>query len=224
MSGRLRQYLCSSIIKKQMMGVTGLLLCGFLVSHLIGNLLILYSASVFNHYAHALITNPLLYPAEAILALIFLSHIFMAIKLTIENHQARPDKYYVKSKTGAGATFASSTMPYTGFIILVFMIKHLLDFKFGPLFEVTYNEVVMRDIHQTVLLHFENPLNVCWYIFAMICLGIHVSHGFWSAFQSIGFDHPKYNCCIKCASKVFAIIVTIGYSTIPIWSYLQGGN
>ncbi len=223
MSGQLCKYLGSSIIKKQIMGVTGLLLCGFLITHLLGNFLIIVSAEAFNTYAHALITNPLLYPAEAVLATIFLTHIFLAIKLVIENHQARPEKYYIKTKTGRGATFASSTMPYTGFIILVFLIKHLLDFKFGPLFEVTYNGVLMRDLHQTVLLHFANPLNVVWYVFVMICIGIHVSHGFWSAFQSIGFNHPKYNCCLKNTAKAFAVVVTLGYSAIAIWSYLQGG-
>jgi len=224
MSGRLCKYLCTSIVKKQIMGVTGLLLCGFLVSHLMGNLLIIYSAEAFNNYAHALITNPLIYVAEAGLATIFLTHIFLAIKLTIENHQARPEKYYVKSRTGRGATFASATMPYTGLIILIFLIKHLLDFKFGPEFEVTYAGVTMRDLHRLVMEHFENPLNVCWYIFAVICLGVHVSHGFWSAFQSIGFNHEKYNCTLKCAAKGFAVMITLGFSIIPIWALLQGGN
>jgi len=224
MSGQLFKYLSSSIIKKQIMGVTGLLLCGFLISHMLGNLLIIVGAEAFNHYAHALITNPLLYPAEAILAAIFLVHIFLAIKLTIENHQARPQKYFNKSKTGRGATFASSTMPYTGLIILIFLVKHLLDFKFGPVIEATYAGITMRDLHQIVLDHFANPLNVAWYVFVMICLGIHVSHGFWSAFQSLGFNHPKYNCALKCGAQAFAIIIALGYSTIAIWSYLQGGN
>ncbi|OIQ20451.1 MAG: hypothetical protein BM556_00475 [Bacteriovorax sp. MedPE-SWde] len=218
----LRFYLSSSVMKKQVMGVTGLLLCGFLVSHLAGNCLIYVGSDVFNTYAYTLISNPLIYVAEAILAIIFLAHLGLAIKLTIENKTARPQNYYIKQKTGRGATFASSTMPYTGMITLVFLILHLLHFKFGPLYMTTVDGVEMRDIYKTVIEYFQSPLNVAWYIFAMISLGIHVSHGFWSAFQSIGFNHPKYNCLIKCSSKAFGVLVTLGYSALPIYCYLQG--
>ena len=206
------------------MGVTGLLLCGFLLSHLAGNTLIYVGSDAFNKYAHALITNPLIYLAEAILAAIFLSHIGLAIKLTIENKAARPQGYYIRQATGRGATFASSTMPYTGMIILVFLIRHLIDFKFGPVYTTTVGGVEMRDIYKTVIEFFASPLNVAWYVFAMIALGVHVSHGFWSAFQSIGFSHPKYNCTIKTISKVFAVVVTIGYSALAVYCHLQGAN
>jgi succinate dehydrogenase / fumarate reductase cytochrome b subunit len=218
----LRFYLSSSVMKKQVMGVTGLLLCGFLLTHLAGNCLIYVGSDAFNLYAHTLITNPLIYVAEAILAAIFLSHIGLAVKLTIENKAARPVNYYIKQKTGRGATFASSTMPYTGMIILIFLIKHLIDFKFGPVYMTTVDGVEMRDIYKTVVMHFQSPINVVWYIFAMLALGVHVSHGFWSAFQSIGFSHPKYNCLIKCASKGFAVLVTLGYAALPIFCHLQG--
>lgn len=218
----LRFYLSSSVMKKQVMGVTGLLLCGFLLTHLAGNCLIYVGSDAFNLYAHTLISNPLIYVAEAILAAIFLSHIGLAVKLTIENKAARPVDYYIKQKTGRGATFASSTMPYTGMIILIFLIKHLIDFKFGPVYMATVDGVEMRDIYKTVVMHFQSPINVAWYIFAMVALGIHVSHGFWSAFQSIGFSHPKYNCLIKCASKGFAVLVTLGYAALPIFCHLQG--
>lgn len=218
----LRFYLSSSVMKKQVMGITGLLLCGFLLSHLAGNTLIYVGADAFNKYAHALITNPLIYIAEAGLALIFLTHIGLAIKLTIENKAARPTNYYIKQKTGRGATFASSTMPYTGMLILVFLITHLINFKFGPVYSTTVSGVEMRDLYKTVVEYFHSPLNVVWYIVCMIALGIHVSHGFWSAFQSLGVNHPKYNCLIKFASKAFAVLVTIGYSALPIFCHLQG--
>jgi succinate dehydrogenase / fumarate reductase cytochrome b subunit len=224
MASSMLKYATSSVVKKQVMGVTGLLLCGFLVSHLIGNCLIYLGPEAFNTYAHTLVTNPLIYVAEAILALIFLSHIALAVKLTIENNNARPEKYFVKQKTGHGATFASSTMPYTGALILVFLILHLLHFKFGPVHSATYGGVEMRDIYKTVVDYFQSPLNVLWYIFCMLALGIHLSHGFWSAFQSIGFWHPKYTCFLRCFAKLFAVAITIGYSALPIYCYLQGGN
>jgi succinate dehydrogenase / fumarate reductase cytochrome b subunit len=211
-------------VKKQIMGVTGLLLCGFLVSHLITNSLIYIDARIFNTAAHALITNPLIYLAEAILATIFLTHIILAAKLTIENNRARPQKYYMKKKTGRGSTFASSTMPYTGLITLIFLGLHLYFFKFGPEFEVVYDGVVMRDLARLEMEYFASPLNVAWYVFAMASLGLHVSHGFWSAFQSIGFNHPKYNCTLKCLGKMFGVLVFVGYAALPIFCYLQGVN
>ena len=123
------KYLGSSIVKKQIMAVTGLMLCGFLIAHLTGNLLIIAGPEAFNRYAHGLTHNKaFLYTAEFFLSLLFQTHIVMAIKLTIENKKARPEKYYMKKATGRGATFASSTMPYTGFITLVFLVFHLLIF------------------------------------------------------------------------------------------------
>lgn len=221
---KLAKYLRSSIVKKQLMGLTGLLLCGFLVSHLAGNMLIFCGAQSFNSYAHALITNPFIYAAEAALALVFLAHIGLAIRLTIENNQARPAKYFMKQATGRGATFASSTMPYTGFIILLFLVFHIWHFKFGAYYSVTYDDVEMRDLYRLLVEYFANPLAVIWYLFSMLCLGLHVSHGFWSAFQSIGFSHPKYTPCLRTLAKLYAVVITIGFSSLPIYLYLQGGN
>jgi succinate dehydrogenase / fumarate reductase cytochrome b subunit len=214
----------SSVGKKQVLALTGLALCGFLVTHLAGNLLILCSAESFNTYAHKLITNPLLIPAEIVLASLFLSHIGLAIKLTVENKAARPVGYYVKTRSGRGATFASSTMPVTGMIVLVFMILHLIHFKFGPEYFATYNGIEMRDFHKLIMETFSKPGYVAWYVFAQICLGIHVSHGFSSAFQSLGINHPKYTPSLNCISKLYALAITVGFCLIPIWCYLKGGN
>ncbi len=224
MCSKLCSYLNSSIVKKQIMGITGLLLCGFLVSHVITNSLIYVDARLFNIAAHALISNPLIYLAEAILATIFLTHIVLATKLTIENYKARPQKYYMKKRTGRGATFASNTMPYTGLIILIFLILHLINFKFGPVYEVTYDGVTMRDLARLEMEYFASPLSVSWYVFAVAALGIHVSHGFWSAFQSLGFNHPKYNGAIKIIAKVYGVAMFVGYAALPIFCYLQGVN
>jgi succinate dehydrogenase / fumarate reductase, cytochrome b subunit len=214
----------SSVAKKQIMGVTGLLLCGFLISHLAGNCLIYVGTDAFNKYAHALISNPFIYVAEGILLAIFLVHLALAIRLTIENRAARPVNYYMKVPTGRGANFASSTMPYTGMLILIFLVLHIWQFKFGPYYEVMVEGVTMRDLYRLLLEYFSSPLAVAWYIFCMLALGIHVSHGFWSAFQSLGFNHPKYTPALRVASKAFAVIVTIGFSALPIYCYLQGGR
>ena len=214
----------SSILKKQIMAVTGLLLCGFLVTHLAGNCLIYVGPEAFNSYAHTLITNPFIYLMEAGLVLLFLLHIGMAIKLTIENKRARPSSYYMKMSVEGGATFASSTMPITGLIILIFLIFHILHFKYGPVYTVQYDGVEMRDLYRLLLEYFQGPLAIGWYLFSMAALGLHLSHGFWSAFQSLGFNHPKYNDILKIKAKAFALIVSIGFAALPIYCYLQGGR
>ena len=96
-------------------------------------------------------------------------------------------KYYVKNKTGRGSTFASSTMPYTGVIILVFLIFHLKGLKFGAYYDVTYDGVLMRDLYRLTFEKFASLPYVAFYVLSMFAMGIHVSHGFWSAFQSVGF-------------------------------------
>lgn len=214
----------TSIGKKQIMGVTGLLLCGFLVSHLLGNLTMLVSSDAFNKYSHALTSNPLIYLAEVILLGLFLSHILMAVKLTIENRRARPVGYYMYKKSGRGGTFASTSMPLTGAIALVFLVFHILGLKYGTQYTTVIGGVEMRDIYRTTMEYFQDPLHVVGYIIAMIALGIHTSHGFWSAFQSLGFNHPKYMPKIQCFSKVYGFIVAIGFSIFPIFCYLQGGH
>ncbi|MBT3583905.1 MAG: succinate dehydrogenase cytochrome b subunit [Halobacteriovoraceae bacterium] len=224
MASKLMKTLNSSIVKKQMMAVSGLMLCGFLVSHLIGNCLIYVGAEAFNTYAHTLITNPLIYLAEAILASLFLFHIGMGIRLTVENRKARPDRYFVKQHSGAGATFASATMPYTGLIILAFLIYHLINFKYGPYYTISHGGVEMRDLYRLLIEYFSAPLNVFIYIACMVALGIHLSHGFWSAFQSLGVDHPKYTPCIKLIAKLYAVAMTVGYSALPLYCYLAKGG
>jgi succinate dehydrogenase / fumarate reductase cytochrome b subunit len=177
----------TSVGKKQIMGVTGLLLCGFLFTHFLGNLTMFVSADAFNKYSHTLTSNPLIYLAEAGLGVLFLSHIVMALKLTIENKAARPVQYYMRETSGRGSTFASSTMPYTGAIALIFLVIHILGLKFGTHYTTTVGGVEMRDIYKTTVEYFADPLHVLGYVVAVVALGIHVSHGFWSAFQSLGF-------------------------------------
>ena len=214
----------SSVVKKQIMGLSGLLLCGFAVSHLAGNLLIIVSAKAFNSYANALTTNPFIYLAEAGLLAIFLTHMFLGIKLQIENRAARPDKYYSRKHSGRGATFSSSTMAYTGITLMVYLIFHIWHLKYGTHYTVVYEGVEMRDLSKLLLEYFSNPLSVLFYIVGMSAFGIHISHGFWSAFQSLGFNHAKYTVIMQRTAKAFGFFIALGFSIIPIWAYLQGVN
>lgn len=221
---KLLAYTSSSIVKKFFMAITGLLLCGFITGHLAGNLLIIISPEAFNKYGHALISNPLIYVAEAGLVALFLGHMSFAIWTILENKKARPQAYFVKKKTGRGSTFASSTMPYTGIIIFIFLVLHIWGVKYGAVYSVTYDGVEMRDLYRLLIEYFGNPLMTAWYVIAMGALGIHVSHGFWSAFQSVGFSHPKYTPSLKSLSTIFAVVVALGFASLPIYCFLQGGN
>ena len=212
----------SSVFKKQILALSGLCLCAFLIVHLAGNCLIYLGSDPFNSYAHTLMSNPFIYVAEAALAFLFLLHIGLAIHLVIENHQARPHKYYMKVHTGRGANMASASMPYTGVFILIFLIIHLINFKFGPMYFTISGEQQIRDLYRLVMEYFSDPFHVFWYICAMCCLGIHLSHGLWSAFQSLGITSVHCTPLLKSFSKFFGIAMTLGYSLLPIFCYMKG--
>jgi succinate dehydrogenase / fumarate reductase cytochrome b subunit len=221
-SSWLKTYLMSSIGKKQLMAISGLGLSGFTIGHLAGNFLIYVGPEAFNTYGYKLTSNPLIYVAEAGLLFMFMLHLGLAIRLTMENNAARTEKYYMKVKTGRGSTFASSTMIYTGLLMLAFIITHLLHFKFGAHYEIEHSGVKMRDIYRLVTESFQNPGYVAWYVICMIAIGIHLSHGIQSTFQSLGINHPKYTPIIKKVGCITSIVIAIGFSSIPLWSFFQG--
>lgn len=214
-------YFTSSIGRKQITAVTGLGLVGFTATHLAGNLLILVGADAFNMYAHKLTSNPLIYLAEAGLAAFFLVHIFTALALTFQNIAARGKRYYIKNRTGRGETIASKTMPFTGVIMLAFLIIHLLNFKFGAHYTTTVDGMEIRDLYKVVIEYFANPMYVAWYVFAMLALGLHTSHGVQSSLQTWGLNHPKYTPKVKAVSVLYGIVVAVGFSTLAIYSYFQ---
>ena len=214
----------SSVVKKQLVGVTGLLLCGFLAAHLAGNFLLLVGPEAFNKYGHALTSNPLIYVAEAGLLALFLGHMGMAIRVSLQNKAARPQNYYMKTKTGRGSTFASSSMPYTGLILLAFVIFHLQGIKFGAVYNVTYDGVQMRDLYRLTFEKFSTIPYVSFYVISMFAMAVHLSHGFWSAFQSVGFFHQKYTPVLRKSAIAFALFVGGGFSFLPIYCFLSGVN
>ena len=215
-------YFRSSIGRKQLVAITGLLLCGFLVSHLTGNLLLLVSSDAFNLYAHKLASlGGLLYVIEGVLAVIFALHLGLAIKLNIENAKSR-GKYSLKTKTGRGTTFMSQTMPITGLILLAFLISHLMNLKFGTYYETTIDGVVMRDLTKTTIEYFQSVGAVIWYVVAMAAAGLHTAHGFASAFQSMGWNHGKYMKNVKRLGYLYAIVIAGGFAFLAIWCHVKG--
>ena len=199
----------SSVGKKLMMAVTGLFFCVFLVLHLAGNLTLYMGKDVFNSYAqHLHSLGPILTLAEWGLLIFAVIHISTGLLLFYQNFKARPTRYAVNKRAG-GRTLGSATMPYTGFILLLFVIYHLFNFHFVDKTHTT--------IFQIVSTAFAQPGYVLIYTFAMIIAAVHVSHGFWSAFQTLGANHPKYTPFLRGLSFVFSLIVGIGFGFIPVY-------
>ena len=199
----------SSLGKKLMMALTGLCFCGFLTAHLAGNLTIYGGRSSFNGYAeHLHSLGILLNIAEWGLLTLALIHVLTGLTLLYQNYTARPVRYKVNKRAG-GRTIGSITMPYTGILLLFFIIFHLITFHFVDKTDTTIFDIVSSA--------FTNPLYVIVYIAAMIVAALHVSHGFWSAFQTLGANHPKYMPIIRTLGLAFAVVVGIGFGLLPIY-------
>ncbi len=214
------QLLKTSIFKKFVMGLTGLGLSGFVLGHMTGNLLLFKSAEAYNHYGHAITSNPI-YPliSWGLIACVVL-HMIMGLWLAKDNYQAKSGTYALASTSAKDSTFASKSMMYTGVLILFFITSHLYGMKYGTYYEVTYDGVEMRDLHRLILEVFQSPLNVFWYVISLVVLCIHLSHGVSSIFQSLGFNHPRYTPVIKIIGVVYAVVVAVGFISQPIYVYL----
>jgi len=197
----------SSIGKKSVMAASGLLLSFFILTHLLGNSFSFWGRDAFNAYAERLHSlGPFIHVFEAGLLALFLIHIITGVLLYWENLQARPARYSVNTSEG-GRTWGSRTMPYTGAIILVFIIVHLMNFHF------TDKSVPIADLVRRLL---SRPGLGLFYIFSLGALALHLSHGVWSLFQSIGLNHEKYNALLRKGALAFSILVGAVFILIPL--------
>ena len=220
----LKKVLTTTVAKKFLMALSGLLLIGFTITHLLGNLaLYLPEGSAFNKYAHTLHElGWLLYAAEIALAALFFVHIFSGLMLKQNHSDARPINYSHSLKSKGGPTkhgFGSKTMIISGVTIMFFLFFHVWQFKYGPWYETTVNGIVMRDLHRLVVEVFKQPLFVGIYVVVMILLGLHLRHGFWSAFQSLGVSNSNLSKAIYSAALVFSFVLAAGFLFIPIYIY-----
>jgi succinate dehydrogenase / fumarate reductase cytochrome b subunit len=211
--------LASSIGKKVVMGSTGLLLVGFLVEHLWGNLS-LYRAtdgSAFNAYVANLKSwGALLTLAEVGLALLFICHIYLAFRLTLENREARRERYQIRNDHGR-KTLASASMFATGALLTGYLVKHLLDFRFNGAFH--------RAPAAAVAERLSSPGHAIVYVAAALLVGVHLSHGLRSAFQSLGLSHPRLVPLLDVGGKVLAVLFALGFASFPIYFlFFHGGE
>lgn len=214
-------FLKSTVGRKYLMAFSGLIWMGFIAGHMLGNMLILVSADLYNAYGHAIVSNkPLLYATEVIIVLALLTHIVTAISLTIQNKKARGVGYAVTPNGSKAPALGSRFMAVHGTIILVFIITHLIGFKYGKYYETQVDGVVMRDLHRLIVEVFQSPGAVAWYVVALVLLFFHLQHGAASIFQSIGFLERKMQKGIKAFALVYAVIVAVGFISQPLYVFL----
>ena len=222
--GWLFKFLNSSIGKKFIMAVTGSFLLIFLIIHLVGNITLFFGAGAFNTYVSTLdVIKPLIRVIEVVLLGAFVLHIFNGLRLWLENKRARGVTYKVNGSKD-NSTIFSRTMAVTGSIILIFLVSHLATFFWR--FNV-HDPMGLATHHQYygVVVYF---FNMWWYsilyVVAMIFLGYHLNHGFQSAFQTFGWNHNRYFPTIKKIGMIYAIIMALGFASMPIYFLLGGGN
>jgi len=228
----LKRLFTSTVGRKYLMAASGFALVLFIVVHLLGNLtLFTGSGDAINTYASkldALGVGKLI--LEIGLGLTILLHVVTAIQVTYSAKAARPIAYdSPKSKGGPTKNNVTTrNMIITGMVLLVFIIVHLIQFRFGPKIEDGYtsniNGVMVHDIHRVIVETFLDMKNVIFYMGTMFFLGFHFRHGFWSAFQSLGVLNPRWSKPIHFLGFVIALLLTVGFLIMPIYIYAtQGG-
>ncbi|GMU95081.1 succinate dehydrogenase cytochrome b subunit [Ignavibacterium album] len=223
--GWFNTFINSSLGKKFIMALTGSFLIIFLIIHLIGNITLYFGPDAFNGYVKTLdVIKPLIRIIELVLLSAFIFHIFNGVRLWLENKQARPVTYKVNGSP-ENTTLFSRTMFVSGSVIFIFLVLHLGTFFWR--FNV-HDPQQLADSHQyydIVVGFFQIWWYVLLYIVAMILLGFHLNHGFQSAFQTFGWNHKKYTPLIKKIGTAYAIIMAVGFASMPIYFFFfYGGN
>ncbi len=209
----------SALGKKYVMAITGVIFMGYVLAHMLGNLKLYQSAEEFNAYAEFL--NRLLYPLipetgtlwllRLVLIGALIGHVVAAAQLTQMNRKARPDSYRSK-RDFVAADFAARTMRWTGVIVLLFIAYHLADFTFGWVNPAAEGAT----LYEKVVASFSNPAIAGFYLVANLALGMHLYHGAWSLFQSMGWNNRRFNHWRRGFAIGFAVVVVGGNLSFPI--------
>ncbi|MFH0939874.1 MAG: succinate dehydrogenase cytochrome b subunit [Planctomycetota bacterium] len=199
----------SSIFVKALMAVTGAVMVIFLGFHLVGNGLLFLGAIEYNAYTALVTRKAILIPAEIILSTCFVVHLLAAIKISLENYRARPRTYCVKHTAGQ-STFASRNMWWTGSLLLVFLVYHILHFKYGT-------QDAPYKMWGLVTQEFKKPWVVAVYLLAMVGLGFHLDHALGSLFQSLGLRNASGHPRLWGLSTIVGWGLALGFATLPLW-------
>src|SRR5947209_14204011 len=208
---RVARFYESTIGKKAVMALTGLVLFGFLIAHMLGNLQIFLGPAVMNHYAETLHGNPaVLWTVRTVLLISVVLHIWSSVQLSLIKKEARPIAY-VKYKP-VQSSWASRTMMLSGPIIAAFVVFHLLHLTTGTI----HPQFVPLHAYENLVSGFLVVPFALVYIAVMVFIGFHLSHGAWSMFQSVGFSHPRYTPVIRRLAAVSAWILIAGFVSVPV--------
>jgi succinate dehydrogenase / fumarate reductase cytochrome b subunit len=198
--------------KKAVMAVTGVILFGFVLGHMVGNLQVYEGPDVFNNYAKILRMLPIaLWVVRLTLLASVALHITATVQLALLKKKARPVAY--SKRESIVSTYSSRTMYWSGPIVLAFVIYHLLQFTIGVTGVPDYRE---GDAYHNVVNGFQQPLISAFYIISMILLCLHLRHGVWSALQTFGISHPRYTPILRHVATAFALLVAIGFISVPL--------
>ncbi len=204
-------FLGSTLGKKVLMAVTGIILFGFVLGHMLGNQQIYLGAERLNHYAELLQANQaLLWAVRSVLLFCVAVHIVAAVQVWLRSRSARPVHYRVFKPPAVD--YAARTMVWSGPIIALFIIFHLLDLTVGS----AHPNYIRGDVYHNVIASFSQPLVALVYIAANLLLAFHLYHGLWSLFQTIGWDHPRFGFVRRAAAVLFAVLIGAGNISIPL--------
>jgi succinate dehydrogenase / fumarate reductase, cytochrome b subunit len=229
--GALSNLYATTIGKKVVMALTGVVLFGFAIGHMAGNLLVFLGPDAINGYAATLKGTPLLlWGTRLTLLFAFPVHIVSAIQLVQLNNKARPAGYGQWKDAGA-SSYASRTMRYGGIIFLFFLLYHLshytlffVDGSYADLYTTMADGTEVHDVFTMVLAGFGHWWNVALYLIAMGALFMHLDHGAWSFMQSLGMNHPKWNPMRRQFARGLAGTLFVGFSLVPVFCFLQANN
>lgn len=210
----------SSLGKKTVMAVSGLVLFGFVVAHMAGNLKMYLGPEAYNHYAEGLRElgapffphGALLWVARIVLLAALAAHVMAAVQVTLQSRSARRVGYV--RQVFQQTDYAARTMRWGGVLILLFVVYHLLHLTVGA--RAVHPEFVSGDVYSNVVTGFSHPLVAGAYVLANLALGFHLFHGLWSLFQTLGWNHPRYNSWRRGFAAFFSFVVSAGNISFPL--------
>lgn len=201
----------TTIGKKVAMAISGLVVVGWLLLHMLGNITIFAGREAVNKYAAILADNPALLWGQRVIVLAALgTHIHAAVSLLAHNASARPVAY--NRRKDLATNYAALTMKYGGFTLLAYILYHFAHLTLG----VTGAPFVKGDVYNNLVLGFQNPAIAGFYVLAQCALALHLFHGIWSLTQTLGVEHPKYNALRKQVAAALTAIIVGGFLAIPI--------
>jgi succinate dehydrogenase / fumarate reductase cytochrome b subunit len=204
----------TTVGKKALLAVSGAVLFGFVLQHMLGNLQVFLGPEVYNQYAATMKGTPaLVWPVRGILLLAVVTHVILVVQLYSRSLAARPIAYRVKKNIAT--TYAAATMKYSGPALLLYILFHLAHFT-APGLSLGGHQFSPLDVYGNFVASFQLPWVTLLYVAANLLLGMHLYHGVYSLLQSLGLNHPRYNARARLGARGFALLITAGNVIMPL--------